>query len=298
MSAVAKAAADLKAAEKGVRDAEQAVEHARNRLEEAFAGAGWRRIGGVFSPGVRYYGSPLYPSATAHGRPGPRSHRAAEGLRVTWQISIPHQHRDESLIDTASHCRKLGQDDARVMRQIVLTALMDGVAKTAGELLDHLEGLAPGERRALLDQARVAAGLPDTEEVDFRRSIRHHIEKVHTDPSLQSCHGPDGSAVPTTPTGSWRAVNVRRWYCDEHRHLAAPNDMADLGSGIRLSPSGVPIPVSLDDQREQAAAESHRAQQQARHADRAVEAAVHAEHEQAKRAAFKRELPPHLRELV
>jgi hypothetical protein len=217
---------------------------------------------------------------------------------VNWKISIPRKFPDESLVDVASHCRKLGEDEAVVMRHLVLQALMDGVAKSAAELVGHLDQLAPGERRALLDQARAAAGLPDIETVENQERIHHLITKVDVDPAMQACHHKGCPAVPTTPVGAWRPVNVRRWWCPDHEHLAEPGDMVDQGSGIRLSPSGVPVPVGLDDQREQAAAESHRAQQQARHADRAVEAATHAQHEQAKRAAIKRELPPHLRELV
>lgn len=216
---------------------------------------------------------------------------------MSWKITIPHRFRDEGLVDVASHCRKLEDDDARVTRQIVFKAMERGV-RTAGELLDELKDLAPGARRALLDQARVAAGLLDIETVEPRQRLHHQITKIDVDPSLQACHHEGCPAVPTTPTGSWRAVNVRRWFCPDHEHLAKPGDMIDLGSGIKLSPSGVPIPVGLDDQRERAAAESHRAQQRARDAGRAVEAAAHAKHEQAKREAFNRELPPHLRELV
>lgn len=61
---VAEAHRALTKAEQEVRDAEAAVEHARNQLDDALAVAGWRRIGGAFNPGVRFYGSPLYPGAT------------------------------------------------------------------------------------------------------------------------------------------------------------------------------------------------------------------------------------------
>ncbi len=91
---------------------------------------------------------------------------------MTWALRIPYRHRDESLIDTACHCRTLGQDEARVTREVVLKAYMDGVAKAAGELLDHLERLAPCERRALLDQARAAAGLPDTDTIEARQRVQ------------------------------------------------------------------------------------------------------------------------------
>jgi hypothetical protein len=56
--------------------------------------------------------------------------------------------------------------------------------------------------------------------------------------------------------------------------------------------------VPTDNEREAVAHESRRRQQQARHDARAVDAAAHAAHEDAKREQLTRELPEHLRTAV
>ncbi len=216
---------------------------------------------------------------------------------MTWKISIPHRFRDESLIDAASHCRKLGQDDDRqVARQIVFKAMERGL-RTAGDLLDELEKLAPDARRRLLDQARAAVGLPDTATIEARQRVQ--INRVTVNEGLQSCHADGCSAIPLTESRGWRPVNVTRWHCPAHEHLAGPGDMRDLGSGVRYSERGVLVPHDpAADARAAAEAESRRAQQQARQADRDRDAAAHAEHEQAKREQLRQELPEHLRSTV
>jgi hypothetical protein len=95
---------------------------------------------------------------------------------MSWTLRIPFRSRDESLVDVASYARTLGQDDARVVRQIVLQAYTDRVAKSAGELLDHLDGLDPHQRRAMLDSARQACGLPSTDEIDTENGA--HLVRV------------------------------------------------------------------------------------------------------------------------
>lgn len=84
-----------------------------------------------------------------------------------WRIAIPFRHRSEPLTVTAGHARMLGQDENRVTTQLVIQAYTDGLAATAGELLDHLERLEPSGRRAMLDRARVECGLPSTAEAEL-----------------------------------------------------------------------------------------------------------------------------------
>jgi hypothetical protein len=216
---------------------------------------------------------------------------------VTWALRIPYRHLDESLIDTASRCRELGQDDARVMRRIVISADTDGVAKSAGQLLDHLEALAPGERRALLDQARVAVGLPDTE-TTARRPVQG-VRRVSVNEGLQASHADGCSAIPLTESRGWRPVNVRRWFCAGHEHLADPGDMDDLGSGIRYSEGGVLVPYDPGaDARAASEAESRNAQLASAAADRQADAAAYAEHRAAQAEQLRAEPPSHLREAV
>jgi hypothetical protein len=153
--------------------------------------------------------------------------------------------------------------------------------------------MAPAERRALLDAARAEVGLRPTGAVDTRWEIR----RVNVQHSLQACHAPECSDVPLTQTGSWRAVNVRRWFCPQHEHLAEPGDMDDLGSGVKLSESGVLVPSGPDDSG-QAAEESRRRRQQDRQADRAADLAEHEAHEAGKRAQLRAESPEHIRRLL
>ena len=80
-------------------------------------------------------------------------------------ISVPHRSADEGLVDVAAHARRLGEDGP-VMRELVISARLDGIAATAGQLIAHLEGLKPHERRAMLDQARAEVGLPSTADVE------------------------------------------------------------------------------------------------------------------------------------
>jgi hypothetical protein len=90
---------------------------------------------------------------------------------VTWSIQIPFRSRSDSLSSVAEAAHVLPADEARVVRAIVLDEIVGGTATTAGELLDKLKQASPGERRELLDAARVNAGLPETETVEARRKV-------------------------------------------------------------------------------------------------------------------------------
>jgi hypothetical protein len=106
---------------------------------------------------------------------------------MSWSIHVPHRLRSDSLSDVAVAARVLETDDERaVCRQIVLAEITRGTAKTAGELIDRLENAAPAERRKLLDAARVKAGLPTTDEVEFREQherIQRNARLAPTCPS-------------------------------------------------------------------------------------------------------------------
>ena len=217
---------------------------------------------------------------------------------MSWTIRIPHRSRDESLIDVASHARTLGPDEGPVTRQLVIQARLDGVATTAGELLDHLEQLEPSERRALLDQARAAAGREPTGVVDARERIHsiHSINRVQLAQGLQQCHADGCMTIPTDENGAWRVVNVRRWHCDQHLDQADDGDMRDLGFGVRYSESGALIPD--DPAADAAEAERHatdRARRRAQAETRAVEAADMRAAREKRDAAARTELPEHLR---
>ena len=211
---------------------------------------------------------------------------------MSWQISIPYQHRDERLVDTASHCRRLGGDDRAVARSIVLDAAMNGM-RTASDLLDHLDSLEPHERRALLDQARADVGLESTEAADARERL--HRSGRSTTSGIASCAINECANVPVRH-GIFYDPRVRRWHCPEHEHLAEPGDLEPRVSGLKLSPSGVPIDDDpAEEARDRAREASRRAQREAEAADRAVEAAERRASNEARDAAHRSELPAHLR---
>jgi hypothetical protein len=89
---------------------------------------------------------------------------------MTWKIQIPHRSREDSLTDVADACRELPADEAAVARELVLGCIVDGSAKSAGDLIDLLEKASPDTRRRLLDQAREKAGLKSASRIDFEQS--------------------------------------------------------------------------------------------------------------------------------
>jgi hypothetical protein len=58
-----------------------------------------------------------------------------------WTIRVPHRTREDSLVDVAGLARTL-PDDRAVARQLAINARLDGL-RTAGELIDRLDGLEP-----------------------------------------------------------------------------------------------------------------------------------------------------------
>jgi hypothetical protein len=105
---------------------------------------------------------------------------------VSWQIQIPFRSREDPLVDLADAARVLGQDDERIARQIVLSAITDGTAATAGELIDQLEKASRERRRKMLDDAREAVGLERSEDVDF---AEHH-RRVQLNASIRAANAP------------------------------------------------------------------------------------------------------------
>jgi hypothetical protein len=188
----------------------------------------------------------------------------------SWQISIPHRFRDESLIDVGSHCRHLGQDDDRtVMRQIVISAQIDSGLTSAGELLDHIDRLAPAERRALLDEARKEYGLPSIEDVEReqRMAAPLALRPAPLSPTTELRRRENGTfyEVPLTPS---------RWAAGEGGQLV------DLNAR------------EADAARQRAIEDSTRAQRRAREEERAVDAAACDAHRRACAEQVRRELPP------
>ena len=210
----------------------------------------------------------------------------------SWQISIPFAQRSEPLSVTAGRCRetRLGQE-APVMQELVLQARLDGLAETAGGLLDALEGMSAQQRRALIDKARAELGLGSTEMVDVGRRIQSATRPF----ALTKCAASGCTAVPVGAGGVFLAPNVQRWWCERHRHLAEPGDDRPRRLPIRRAPSGALIPDDGDEKREAAAAATRRAEVAARDAEAQAEAVALERHAQARRAQIERELPGQMR---
>ena len=152
------------------------------------------------------------------------------------------------------------------------------------------------ERRALLDRARAEVGLEPTADVDARDHFAA-LQRTRVTPgggvpfcAAEGCNSiPARFGVPYEP-------DARCWWCGEHVDQAAPGDMEPRGSGLRLSPAGVPVPDDPDDdarERERADREAERRTEQQR--ERAVDAAELRRSREARDAAAHSELPPHLR---
>ncbi len=188
---------------------------------------------------------------------------------MTWSISIPHRSRRDSLVDVAALVRHVpGQDEDRnALRQLVIQAQVDSVASSAGELIDHLESLTPGQRRAMLDAARAACGLQSIEMADARERL---TSGVTTRGELR-----------LDRDGMWReATPEPRW---------------------AIGPAGQPVDLNVAEAeaaRQHASDESLRHQREAQAVERQADAEALREHERALRDQARRELPEQMRNLV
>jgi hypothetical protein len=217
---------------------------------------------------------------------------------VSWTIRIPYRDRSEPLdadafTDLPGY---LDSADRGVLRHVLIGARLRG-ARTVGDLLDELAGASPQRRRELLDEARVEAGLPTTEEVDaearFRRANDAARLQAGKESPWQLCHAAGCNQVPLGEVGIPTTTDVKRWWCPEHRHLAGEGDMEPRPSRLRFSPSGAIVEVDPEEEARQAAeAERRRRQHEEELAARRVEAAEHAEHERLREEALRAELGP------
>jgi hypothetical protein len=151
---------------------------------------------------------------------------------MSHEIRIPYRDRSDPLPAVADAARALEGDDRAVARQIVLRGMTSGVA-TVGDLLDELDAMSPAERRALLDQARVGAGLPSTAEVSAAAARKVRAPLIPDSPprdaagcAIQICPAEGCGRYPLSPvSGATIPVKARRWWCPAHQHLASPHDM-------------------------------------------------------------------------
>jgi hypothetical protein len=217
---------------------------------------------------------------------------------MSWELRVPFRDRSEPLdVDAfADLPGYLDSADRGVVRHVLIGARLRG-ARTVGDLLDDLAGASPERRRELLDEARVEAGLPTTEEVDaeerFRRANDAASLLAGKESPWQLCHAAGCDQVPLGEVGMPTATDVKRWWCPEHRRLAAEGDMEPRPSRLRFSPGGAIVEVDPEEEARQAAeAERRERQHEEKLAARRVEAAEHEEHERLREEAFRADLGP------
>ena len=120
---------------------------------------------------------------------------------MNWSIQIPYRDRSDPLSDVADAVRELSTDEERaVARKLVLGELVGGPAKTVGEFMDKLEAMSPGERRKMLDAARVKAGLPTTTEADAHQHVEQathagSVRAANENTAVRLAYAPSGAII-------------------------------------------------------------------------------------------------------
>jgi len=198
---------------------------------------------------------------------------------VTWSIDLPIRDRDEPLdVDAISDLpQALTPGPRREMaRDALLHARFSGLT-TVGEAHDEIAKLDAAGRRRALDALRWRAGLDSIEDIE----VRERLEVANTGARLtassespwQVCPADGCGEIPINELGAPIPVDVKRWWCPTHLHLASEGDMAPRPSRLRIMPGGAIVEVDeAPEAREAAAAASRSAQFEAQQADRRLEA--------------------------
>ena len=211
---------------------------------------------------------------------------------MTWELKLPVRDEDEVVstrtIELADH---LADDDAAICRELLWLAreVAHPQACTVGMVAQVLESFDNRMRRATLNVCRHRAGLPMTKAIEdqaaFEAAQKAGAARLAETSPWQVCAEPTCKAVPVDSTGLQVPVDVRRWWCSNHIHLASEDDMSPRPPALRMSASGTGLVDVAEEEaeqaREQARAESRRRQREAQQAERAVEAAERAEFEKA-----------------
>lgn len=135
---------------------------------------------------------------------------------------------------------------------MIIRARLDGLAATAGGLIDRVKAFSRERRREMINRARAELGLPSTGGLE-RREVADRVARARPS-GLQVCHAEGCTVVPTNDFGALERVAVKRWFCAAHRDQAAPGDM-EPPSSLRVMPGGWIAEVDPGEDRRQAAAE-------------------------------------------
>lgn len=143
---------------------------------------------------------------------------------MNWSVPIPYQDRDQGLGEILALGLDQRIEDAEegpVVSHLLIEATFERDVKSVGDLLE----LAPERKRALLDRARVSAGLKTIEQEETRKRIEQANQNLSVEGSSGICSAPGCTAILIDPvTGATTISRQRRWFCAEHRDQARPED--------------------------------------------------------------------------
>ncbi len=168
------------------------------------------------------------------------------------RFPVADRNRPFDLAELSDMCREtLEGDERRVVRQIGLGLVVErGEVETFGDALDLIAAAGPAGRRAMVDEARVAVGLPTIE--DERFAVRQAAINRAPSPGwgtdsqgrrIAACAAAGCDVWATNSNGSLRPVADRRWWCPVHRDQAGADDHLPEAPRYVLNANSSPKPV-------------------------------------------------------
>ena len=188
------------------------------------------------------------------------------------------------------------EEERHILGHLLIESALEPGVETVGDLLS----LPPQRKRALMDRARKSAGYRTISEQKAHDSFEQANAAVQTRSTFTEfpvCAAAGCKSIPLTEQGAHAKVVVRRWWCSEHAHLAAPEDFQPP-PGPRYGPSGA---IEFPGEREAEAArllhqeERRKEKREAMQAERREDAEAIKRFEDAMAAKWRRERPEGLR---
>jgi hypothetical protein len=200
---------------------------------------------------------------------------------VSWEIRIPYRSREDSLAEVGFAARQLDAEERAIVRALVLQAALGG-CRTAGDLLDRVGHATVAERRLIYDDAREAAGLERSQDIDDRErfeearaeALRRGVEPIQglIGGELKGCAAEGCKALPIDQNGHVVLAACRRWWCPEHGHLAEPGDELPDEDGVAVLDANFRLLPSPREQRRMRETEAHeRAERERQAAEKRAE---------------------------
>jgi hypothetical protein len=146
-----------------------------------------------------------------------------------WTINVPYRSLTEPLTVAAAHAR-----GAPEVRELMLSAVTELGCSSVGDLLDTLGRMPVAERRALLDAARVSAGLPTTSEVEREAGISRMAKgtRVPAEVEMGLRQRPDGAWEETPPEQNF-TVGGSGQLVDRDEQAAADQKARQVDASLR-----------------------------------------------------------------